>query len=300
MIVDIWTDKLLEFFEIDWGTVKDYFASIFLTGITSYFVIRLLRFSLHQLFKRTNIIDEKKENTIESVVRNTANYVLFFVILFAAIQPFVSNLKDFIMAGGIIAAVVGFGAQKVINDLLSGMFIIFERTIQKGDFININDEQEGGTVEELGFRVVKIRLLNGKLVTISNGEIRKLVNGSVNMRRVFESLIVSFNEDPGKVKQLLLAVCDELNERHKDYLLIDPITGEYREPYQFYGLHSLDASPIGYKFSITASVNDVNYIMAARETKELLAQKMHDHNILMPAQQIVLQSQPEHEKSYTK
>ena len=72
------------------------------------------------------------------------------------------DLKEVIVAGGIIAAVIGFGAQKLINDLISGVFIIFEGTIKRGDFINVNGELEGGTVEELGFRIVKIRLINGK------------------------------------------------------------------------------------------------------------------------------------------
>ncbi|MGJ7919856.1 mechanosensitive ion channel family protein [Neobacillus sp. LXY-4] len=295
-----WTQSIFTFFKIEWENVQDYFLSLILTAVVSYLTIRIIRLFIHQFFKRTHFIDEKKENTIESVVRNTANYILFFVILFAAIKPFVENLKEFIMAGGIIAAVVGFGAQKVINDLLSGMFIIFERTIQKGDFININEELEGGTVEELGFRVVKIRLINGKLVTISNGEIRKLVNGSVDMRRVFESVIVSFNENPGKIKALLEGVCTELNERHKDFLLVDKTTGEYKEKYQLYGLHSLDVSPIGYKFSITATVNDIDYITAARETKELLAQTMYDNRVIMPAQQIVLQREKEREATLQK
>jgi small conductance mechanosensitive channel len=210
------------------------------------------------------------------------------VVVIAAIRPFVGDLKGFVAAGGIIAAVIGFGAQKVINDIISGIFIIFERTIQKGDFIHINEELEGGTVEELGFRIVKIRLINGKLVTISNGEIRRLVNGSVEMRRVFESVVVSFSEDPSRVKQILLEVCSELNVRHHPYLLVDKITGNPVEEYRLYGLHSLDVSPIGYKFSITATVNDTDYLKAAQETKELLAQKMFDHSVLMPAQQIVL------------
>ncbi|MFC3886009.1 mechanosensitive ion channel family protein [Bacillus songklensis] len=283
------TKIIVEFFEIDWGEVKDYLLSLFLTAAAAYLVIGVLRFLLHQTFKRTHFLDEKKEQTIESVVRNTSNYVLFVVVLIAAIQPFVGNLKEVMLAGGIIAAVIGFGAQKVINDLLSGMFMIFEQTIQKGDFVNINGEPEGGTVEELGFRVVKIRLVNGKLVTIPNGEIRKMVNGSVEKRRVFESVIVSFNENPSRVKELLQEVCHELNDKQKDYLKVDRLTGEFIEEYQLYGLHSLDVSPIGYKFSITATVNDTDYLSAAQEAKELLAQKIYDHNILMPAQQIVLQ-----------
>lgn len=283
------TKSIINFFEIDWESLKDYFLSLCLTTVATYLVIVALRFLLHQFFKRTRLLDEKKEQTIESVVKNTSNYVVFVVILIAAIKPFVGNLKELILAGGIIAAVIGFGAQKLINDLLSGMFMIFEQTIQKGDFVNINGEPEAGTVEELGFRVVKIRLVNGKLVTIPNGEIRKMVNGSVEKRRVFESIVVSFNENPRRVKELLLEVCDELNEIHKDYLKTDKLTGEFVEVYQLYGLHSLDVSPIGYKFSITATVNDTDYLEAAQGTKELLAQKLYDHNILMPAQQIVLQ-----------
>jgi moderate conductance mechanosensitive channel len=293
------TNMIMELFEIDWGEVKDYLFSLFLTAAATYLFIVTLRFVLHQTFKRTHFLDEKKEQTIESVFRNTSNYILFVVVLIAAIQPFVGNLKEVMLAGGIIAAVIGFGAQKVINDLLSGMFMIFEQTIQKGDFVNINGEPEGGIIEELGFRVVKIRLINGKLVTIPNGEIRKMVNGSVEKRRVFESVIVSFNENPSRVKVLLQEVCDELNERHKYYLKVDKLTGEWVEPYQLYGLHSLDTSPIGYKFSITATVNDTDYLEAAQETKELLAQKIYDHRILMPAQQIVLQPSPQTQEPET-
>lgn len=282
---------ILNFFDIDWEEVQAYFLNLFLTAAVTYLVIVILRFLLHQLFKRTSFLDEKKEGTIESVVRNTSNYILFAVILISAIRPIFGNLKELLVAGGIIAAVVGFGAQKLINDLLSGMFMIFERTIQKGDFVNINGEPEGGTVEELGFRVVKIRLTNGKLVTVPNGEIRKMVNGSVEVRRVFESVIVSFSENPGKVKTLLQEVCDELNEKHKGYLKLDPMTGNYVEKYEVYGLHSLDVSPIGYKFSITATVKDTQYLKAAQETKEVLAQKMYDNHILMPAQQIVMRQE---------
>ena len=283
-----WTDQVFGIFKINWLLIKEYFFSLILTAVLTYVIIRILRSILHQFFKRTTLLDEKKENTIESVVRNTTNYILFIVVLAAAIKPLLGDLKGFLAAGGIIAAVIGFGAQKVINDLISGIFIIFERTIQKGDFIHINEELEGGTVEELGFRIVKIRLINGKLVTISNGEIRRLVNGSVEMRRVFESVIVSFNEDPSRMKQILLDICKELNERHKEYLLIDRYSGEFIEEYRFYGLHSLDVSPLGYKFSITATVNDTDYLRAAQDTKELLAQKMFNHSVLMPAQQIVL------------
>lgn len=157
----------------------------------------------------------------------------------------------------------------------------FEGSIKAGDFIHLNDELEGGTVEEVGFRITKIRLINGKLLTISNGEIRKMVNGSVYKRRIFESVIFSFNEDPIKVKKIFEGVCDELNINHYNYLKKDEQTGEFEEMYRVYGFHSMDASPLGYKISIVATVNDTDYITAVLEVKELLAKTIHREKIKM-------------------
>src|SRR6185437_6579718 len=274
-------DTVQHFFDIDFVSVKAYFISLLLTIIFTYVIIFVFRKIMQQLFKRTSLIEEKKKETIESVVKNTSKYIFAVIILIAAIKPFVGDLKEVIVAGGIIAAVIGFGAQKLINDIISGIFMIFEGTIKRGDFINVNGEPEGGTVEELGFRIVKIRLINGKLVTISNGEIRKMVNGSVEKRRIFESVIVSFNQNPSTIFQLLQEVCDELNKSQLHLLKLDKLTGEYVEKYKIYGLHSLDSSPYGYKFSIVATVNDFDYLAASMEAKALLAQKFFDNKVKM-------------------
>ncbi|NYF24762.1 mechanosensitive ion channel family protein [Sporosarcina sp. JAI121] len=279
-------NSIKHFFDIDFTPVKSYLFSLMLTIISAYLLIVVFRKLMQQLFKRTSLLEEKKKETIESVTKNTSRYILAIIIIIAAIKPFVGDLKEVIVAGGIIAAVIGFGAQKLINDLISGVFIIFEGTIKRGDFINVNGELEGGTVEELGFRIVKIRLINGKLLTISNGEIRKMVNGSVEKRRIFESLIVSFNQDPGIVRVLLQEVCDDLNKKQLSYLKVDKQTDEYVEMYKVYGLHSLDTSPFGYKFTIVATVNDTDYLVASLEAKEILAQKLFDNNVKMAEQLI--------------
>lgn len=275
-----------EFFEFEFEDLRDYCLRLALTILITYVLIVIFRMTMQQLFKHTTILEEKKKETIVSVVKNTSKYIFAIIIIIAAIKPFVGDLKEVIVAGGIIAAVIGFGAQKLINDIISGIFMIFEGTIKQGDFVHVNGELEGGTIEELGFRIVKIRLINGKLVTISNGEIRKFVNGSVEKRRVFESIIVSFKQNPGEVKQLLQEVCEELNGMQKQYFKVDSSTGEFEEIYKIYGLHSLDTSPYGYKFSIVATVNDTDYLVASIEAKELLAQKLYDGQIKM-AEQLV-------------
>lgn len=287
-MIEMTANKIEGLFDINWEQVVDYGFSLLITILVTYAILYVIRILITQFFRRTNFISEKKEQTIESIVKNTSHYLAFFIIVLAAIRPFV-DIKDILVAGGVIGIVVGLGAQKIMTDILAGFFMIFEEQFQRGDFVHINGELEGGTIEDLGFRVVKVRLLNGKLMTVPNGEIRKVENGNVEKRRIFESVIVSFKENPSRIEALLQEVCEELNEQHKEFLKKDSVTGEYVEIYQVHGLSSLDVSPLGYRFSIKATVSDDYYLEAAQQTKKRLAQKIYDAKILMPTQQVVLQ-----------
>ncbi len=131
-----------------------------------------------------NDLEVKKKETSGSIVESTSKCIFAIIILIEAIKPFVPDFKEVKVAGGIIAAVICFDAQKLINDIIRGIFMIFEGTIKQGGFVHVNEELEEGTIEELDFRIVKICLNNGELVTISNCEILKFVNGSVEKRRV--------------------------------------------------------------------------------------------------------------------
>ncbi|WP_051316952.1 mechanosensitive ion channel family protein [Ectobacillus panaciterrae] len=260
--------------------VKTYILSVVTAFLISYFGFALIRYFLHQFFKRTSFIEEKKEQTIETVVKNTSRYATLMIVLLVAINRFI-DLKQILVAGGVIGIIVGFGAQSAIKDFLYGFFFLFEGQLKKGDFVSINNEQ-AGTVEDLGFRVVSIRLTDGKLMTVSNGEVRKIINGNVHHRRIFESVIVDFQENPTRIKVLLEELCEELNELHIEYFLRHP-HGEIVEPYHYWGLSSLDASPFGFKFSIVGTVHDVHYLKAAQETKFLLAKKLHEADVSLPS-----------------
>jgi small conductance mechanosensitive channel len=271
-----------------WSFVSDIYTNrygeVIIDVIFTYIIAScgfwVLRYSLHQFFQRTSFIDEKKEGTIESVIKNTSKYLTLILVLITAIQPFV-DWRNILVAGGVLTAIVGFGAQSAIKDFLYGFFFLFEGQLKKGDFVTINNEL-AGTVEELGFRAVSVRLTDGRLMTVPNGEVLKVVNGNVNHRRVFESAIIDFKEDPARVRVVLESLCEELNELHTEYLLRDT-EGEFVETYRYWGLSSLDASPYGFKFSIVATVQDVHYLQAAQEAKFRLAKRLHEEGILLPS-----------------
>jgi small conductance mechanosensitive channel len=266
-------------------TLGDYSFHLLFTILITYFGLGLLRFFVHQWFKRTHFLEQKKQKTIVSIVNNTCRYLFFIVFVVAAIQPFF-DLKQILVAGGVFGIVIGFGAQSLIKDIFAGAFLVGEEQFQIGDFVHINGDPEGGTVEELGFRVVKIRLTSGKLMFVPNGEIRKIVNGNIERRRIFESIVVSFRENPSQIKQMLEDICAELNTTQSHAFVVDS-NGDFVESFHVHGLSSLDSSLVGYKFSIAATVKDTEYLKAVQATKELLAQKLYDENIKMPEQQMV-------------
>lgn len=281
-------NKILSFFNIDWPSIQSYLISLSVTIVVTFGVLYIIRISLHQFFKRTNYISPKKEETIESVIKTTSKYIAFFIILLTAIKPFI-EIRELLVAGGVLGIVIGFGAQSAIKDMLYGFFFLFEGQFKKGDFVRLNDELDGGTVEELGFRALKVRQMNGMLTTISNGEVRKIVNGNVASRRIYESVIVSFRQDPQEVKQLLEKLCEHLNEKHESFLKKNR-EGEYIEKYRVHGLSSIDVSPLGYRFTFVATVKDEDYITAVQEAKELLAQELYENHIKMPEQQVYYQT----------
>lgn len=129
-------------------------------------------------------------------------------------------MDDFgkILAGaGVAGIVIGFGAQSLIKDIVAGIFLIYERQLHKGDYVTVNN-LFNGTVEEIGLRSLQIREWSGKLLTISNGEVRQIENYNINYMRITESLLVSFKEDPERVYRVLEEACDMLNQELRDSL----------------------------------------------------------------------------------
>ncbi len=114
------------------------------------------------------------------------------------------------------------------------MFLIYERQLHKGDYVTVNN-LFNGTVEEIGLRSLQIREWSGKLLTISNGEVRQIENYNIDFMRITESFLISFKEDPDRVYNVLEEACDMLNEELQDSLKRDEF-GNPTEPFQIHGI----------------------------------------------------------------
>lgn len=241
--------------------------------------IRLINSSISKFFQKTNFIEEKKEKTIESMIKSIIKYAATMGIIFYILSLYIEDFSKILAGAGIIGVILGFGAQSLIKDILSGIFFIYEKQLHKGDFIKVNGTYTG-TVEEVGFRVLKVREWSGKLLAISNGEIKEIQNYNIDKMRVIEKVTTSFYQNPEEVFKGLEKACIDLNKNHQEFLLRDE-NEEIVEPFQVYGMTSLNENYHGYQYTVVGLVKDDVFWNAAKTTRRLIAQEMYVHNIKM-------------------
>lgn len=268
--------------------VTEYIVDVIGVVAITFILLWLLRIVLEKIFKHTELIEEKKKATVITVLKNTTNYAVFTVFIIVALKPFV-DLSNLLVAGGVIGIVIGFGAQSLIKDFLYGFFFLFEGQLKQGDYVTLNDSGESGTVEELGFRTLKIRLNNGKLMTISNGEIKKVINANIEKRRVFESVTFSFREDPKKIKEELEKFCEEMNNEYEGVFYQDEEHNDV-EQFNVFGLSTIGDNDSGWVYKVAATLKEEEYLKTAQEMKQRLAEMIYEKNLKVAEKQLFYQT----------
>jgi moderate conductance mechanosensitive channel len=262
------------------------FTSIFVAIIIGWLAVFIINRLVHNFFKRTNFIEERKEQTIESLINSLTKYTVTSSIIFFAISQYVADFGRVLAGAGIAGVIIGIGAQSLIRDILSGLFFIYEKQLHKGDFLTINNTFNG-TVEDIGLRYIKIREWSGRLLTISNGEVKQIHNYNIHRMRVIERVVVSYRENPERVFAILEKACEKINEATQACLKLDsnrcPI-----EPFQVYGMTSINASFRGSEYTITGLVDDVDYWDAGKEARRIIAQTLYDNGIKLAEETMIV------------
>jgi small conductance mechanosensitive channel len=111
------------------------------------------------------------------------------------------NVGPLIAGAGIVGVALGFGAQSLVSDFLSGLFMLFEDQYGVGDVVDVGDAT--GTVEAVTLRVTRLRDVNGTVWYVRNGEIMRVGNMSQNWARAVLDVRVGYGEDLERVKRVL-------------------------------------------------------------------------------------------------
>jgi len=152
-------------------------------------------------------LDQRKANTLAALLRSVLRYTIYFLAAVSVIDALGVPTGSIIASAGIVGLAVGFGAQNLVRDVLTGFFILFEDQFAVGEYI----EAVGvaGVVEEVGLRVTKLRDFSGVLHIIPNGTIDKVSNHNRGYLRAMVDVRVAHEEDPERVRQILEHVATE-------------------------------------------------------------------------------------------
>ncbi len=164
--------------------------------------------------------------TIGSVLKSVITIVLIAVFATMMLSEVGVNIAPIIASAGIIGIALGFGAQSLVKDFLSGLFMIFEDQYGVGDVVDVGEAT--GTIEAVTLRVTRLRDLNGTVWYVPNGEILRVGNMSQNWSRAVVDVSVGYGEDLARVTRVLTEVAHDLweDEDFSDLIIEEPeITG---------------------------------------------------------------------------
>ncbi|MGL4797624.1 MAG: mechanosensitive ion channel family protein [Paraclostridium sp.] len=235
--------------------------------VCSYILLKLIQYFLKKIFELTRF-DVRYENTLNSVLSSMSYYIIFIVSIILVLREFeivdITKFGTLVTGASIVGLIAGIASQSILKDIFNGFFILFERQIQVGDFVIINEEFRG-TIEEIGLRSTSLRDWDLRRITIPNGSINSIRNYSRNKMRVVVHVRVSYQEDPMKVIESLEEVCKIVNEKYEEYLCNKD--KDSKNSFKVYGVTDIEESPIGAKYTITGVVKSSKYFSALKYTK---------------------------------
>jgi len=126
--------------------------------------------------KRSGVRQKERAKTTSTVLKSTLNGVIWLIAIFMILAEFGLNLGPLIASAGVIGVALGLGAQTLVRDILSGIFMLVEDQYGVGDKIDVLDVQ--GVVETVGLRITTVRDGKGTIWYLRNGEILKVGNKS--------------------------------------------------------------------------------------------------------------------------
>ncbi len=153
---------------------------------------------------------QQRATTMGGLLKSVATGVIACIVVFMVIAQLGYNIAPLIASAGIVGVALGFGAQSLVKDFLSGICIILEDQFGVGDIVKVG--AAAGTIEAVGLRVTRLRDVDGTVWYVRNGEILAVGNMSQEWASAVLDIPVALTEDLGRVRDLLAEVAHAVSE----------------------------------------------------------------------------------------
>ncbi len=145
---------------------------------------------------------DRRYRTVLRLLKSIVGYVVYFIAGVACLSVVGINITGLIAGAGVVGLAIGFGAQSLVKDVITGFFIIFEDQFGVGDYIRLTNIE--GTVLEIGLRTTKIKGAGGEINIVPNGSITEVINYSINNSTAIIDVSVAYNSDINKAEELII------------------------------------------------------------------------------------------------
>lgn len=162
--------------------------------------------------------NEKRSETLHKLIRSAIRYTIYFIAFFQILSTLGINTTSIVASAGIASVAIGFGAQSLVKDIISGFFIILEGQFDVGDEVKLYNQAAfiaGGSVMSLGLRSTKVRSGNGEIYFIPNGSINQVINYSLTYNLAEVKFSIHIDKTIDAVEEQIKKVLDIANSSEK-------------------------------------------------------------------------------------
>jgi moderate conductance mechanosensitive channel len=218
-------------------------------------------------------MSERRENTLFRLLNNVSAYVIYFMAILTILSEFGVDIKAILAGAGVVGLAIGFGAQNLVKDIITGFFIIFENQFSVGDYVRITSFE--GTVEEIGLRTTKIKSWTGELHILPNSSITEVTNFSVHNSIAVVDISIAYEEDIDKAQTIIQEVVSKTKPNYPEMI---------KEP-EVLGVQMLGASEVVIR--VAAEVLPMTHFKIARELRKTLKFELEKAGIEIPYPKMV-------------
>ena len=242
--------------------------------LTNIFLHRLKPLMIKHMESGTEIDTtemEKRIDTLLKILRSMIKIIVWLMTGMLILRKIGIDIAPIIAGAGIVGLAIGFGAQELVRDFISGFFMLLENQIRNGDVAIINGT--GGLVEHVGMRTIVLRDLSGVVHIFQNGKINTLSNMTKNWSGMVFDIGVAYKEDTDRVVDVIQQVADEQRA--------DPdFKNKILEPIEIFGVDQFGDSAVVIKARF--KTKPIEQWAVGREFRRRLKKAFDDQGIEIP------------------
>ena len=233
-------------------------------------LVNIIRLILGRIKPKTG-----KGQSIRTMVYSFSTYGVALLGIIMVLSALGVNMSTIFASIGIVALIIGFAAESLIADIITGIFLVFEDEFNVGDIVEINGFR--GTVTSIGMRVTCITDMGGNTKVINNSGIKDVLNRSKAASKAVCDAPIAYGENLQNAEKVLNAILDKIPEKYPD---------KFQKRPEYIGVQALDSSSVNLR--VVAEVAEKDVFSAARVLNREIKIGFDTAGVEIPFQQVVV------------